>query len=263
MINLFGHPQFPVTLWKDRRGNPTFYPNYVLNKRNIYLKNFIFALKKLKVYEVIMIGLLLVITGIFLILFGIYIHLKSIRKNNNHISSEKKPSSNKKINNLINPELENLINIAVVDGVLTDNEKEMIFNKALKSGENIYLVEELLSKKLAKTSLNAETKIIDKIKESGDIFESFIVSKFDRKYFKLMEWAGDKYIDGIYAETTTNPDLVMCFSAGTTKKTFVVECKYRSKFRNGGVIWAGEHKIKNYQNYQDKKKIKVFVRFDI
>lgn len=80
--------------------------------------------------------------------------------------------------------------LAVADGVLTDNENKIIMNKAIEIGANITEVEKKLQIELAKMVDNVETKLIDKNKEKGDLFEGYVAIKFDKRYFKLKEWRG-------------------------------------------------------------------------
>jgi hypothetical protein len=100
-------------------------------------------------------------------------------------------------------------------------------------------------------------------KDKGNEFEKFIVQKFNKKYFKIMEWAGDKYINGIYAETSTQPDLRIKFSLYDIEKEFAVECKYRSYFYKGGIDWAKDNQRANYQNYSEAKGIVTFVAIGV
>ena len=60
-----------------------------------------------------------------------------------------------------------------------------------------------------------------------------MVAKFSKKYFKLKEWAGDKYVNGTYAETNFHPDLVFKFTLKGESKTFAVECKWRKELYKG------------------------------
>ncbi len=211
-----------------------------------------------------MIGIFIIIVVVISIVFGIAIHLKTKRLKTEKLNKSEnetiiQPSKNKEINQ----ELDNLIKIAVVDGVLTENEKKIIYSKAEELEIDKNIVEEYLNNEIEKTEGFAETRKIDKIKEAGNNFENFIVSKFDKKYFILKEWAGDKYINGIYAETTTNPDLVYCFKCLDVEMHFAVECKYRKEFSNNVLKWAKEHQIKNYVNFQEKNKIPVFVAIGV
>ena len=96
------------------------------------------------------------------------------------------------------------------------------------------------------------------LKEKGDEFEKFTVTKFDNRYFKILDWRGDKFVDGVYAESSKNPDLEIEFSHKNISKKFAVECKYRSKIYDE-VIITKQHKIDGYKNYSAKNKIPVFI----
>lgn len=100
-------------------------------------------------------------------------------------------------------------------------------------------------------------------KEKGNEFEKFVVTKFNKKYFKIMEWAGDKYVNGIYAETTTQPDLRIKFTLYDLEKEFAVECKYRSYYFKDGIDWAKDNQRNNYQNYSEAKGIITFVAIGV
>jgi hypothetical protein len=100
-------------------------------------------------------------------------------------------------------------------------------------------------------------------KKSGYDFEKFVVQKFDRKHFKVKEWAGDKYVEGIYAETTQHPDLLLELAAHDAKYLLSVECKWRKEFRNDFVEFANEAQLKRYQKFEEEKGIPVFVALGI
>lgn len=100
-------------------------------------------------------------------------------------------------------------------------------------------------------------------KQKGNEFEKFVVQKFNKKYFKIMEWTGDKYINGIYAETTTQPDLRIKFTLHDMEKEFAVECKYRSYYFKDGIDWAKDNQRNNYQNYSEAKGIITFVAIGV
>ncbi len=98
--------------------------------------------------------------------------------------------------------------------------------------------------------------------EKGQRFEKWIVKKFNPKYFKIKEWRSDKYVDGVYAESTLNPDLEIEFHMGKILELFAVECKWRKTFDQSqklGVEWASERQIQNYQKFSKDRGIPVFV----
>lgn len=156
-------------------------------------------------------------------------------------------------------ELKNLIKLAVADGVLTKNEKEIILEKAAEINIKTEIIEKQLSEELQKNLDNPETKLIDKQKEKGDLFEAFVASKFDKKYFTLKDWSGDKYIKGIYAETTIQPDLKLRFKLRNIERDFAIECKYRSNYYKNGIEWAKQNQLNNYRKFEQDYNIPVFI----
>ena len=107
--------------------------------------------------------------------------------------------------------------------------------------------------------VTASKNIDEENKKKGEDFEKFVVKKFDQKYFNIKEWASDKYVDGIYAESNQNPDLRLEFNHKQTKEEFSVECKYRSSLYNGMLEFAYPDQFKRYQQYEKSQKIPVFI----
>jgi len=99
----------------------------------------------------------------------------------------------------------------------------------------------------------------DQNKKNGNDFEEFITQKFTKKYFKLKEWAGDKYVNGIYAETTLNPDLLYEFSLKGETSMFAVECKWRKKLYKNSIEFASRDQLERYRKYEGKRNLPVFV----
>jgi hypothetical protein len=116
---------------------------------------------------------------------------------------------------------------------------------------------------IAEQNIDSETEIIDIHKKNGDDFEKFIIKKFPQKYFIVKEWAGDKYVDGIYAETTTNPDILLELTTKSDTAFVSVECKWRKEFKNGVVKFAYEAQLKRYQKYEKETGIPVFIALGI
>ena len=107
-----------------------------------------------------------------------------------------------------------------------------------------------------KTALSSE--------EKGLKFEGWVVRKFGRPPFKLMDWRGDKRVDGISAESATYPDMVVEFRLRDRHASFTVECKWRRAFLSGrkspaGIEWATSRQIENYQRFQQDRRMPVFV----
>jgi hypothetical protein len=160
-------------------------------------------------------------------------------------------------------ELEKAIEMAVADGVLTENEriliKQIATEKGLDYGEIIADVENLISN----SNADSETEIINYNKKNGADFEKFIVQKFDKKYYTIKEWAGDKYINGSYAKTTTQPDILLEFKLKQKSVQLSVECKWRKKLFKNGVDFAKSDQFERYKNFQKNRKIPVFIAIGI
>lgn len=203
---------------------------------------------------------ILIITGIIITGIGTILLVKSLK-----VSPEKNLLL--KVNKNENPgnesksreqELIELIYLAVADGVVTKNEKEIILKKAAEIGCCPDYTEKLLEAELLKRADNAETRIIDKMKEKGDAFEAFVASKFNKKFFSLKEWTGDKYINGIWSQSTRNPDLRFRFEKSNIIQDFAIECKYRTNVGEG-IEWARENQLEYYRNYEAENGIPVFI----
>lgn len=96
-------------------------------------------------------------------------------------------------------------------------------------------------------------------KAKGDAFESFVVKNFNPKYFTLMEWRSDKYVDGVYAVSNHFPDLEVRFKLKNENDTFAVECKYRSRFNDDQIEWTKDNQFDQYKEYALRLNIPVFV----
>lgn len=95
--------------------------------------------------------------------------------------------------------------------------------------------------------------------EKGRAFEEYVVSHFNKKYFTLKEWRGDKYYEGNYAESNRYPDMEYEFSLNDKIIPFAVECKWRSKFKNEQIQWATEEQADIYRKFEKEKDMPVFV----
>ncbi len=226
-----------------------------------------------------MTGTIFIILGIIVLGLGVILLLKSGYKKETklqNIKVEDETEEKEIIRTIQHPkrlenfdtetkkqELQNLIKIAVADGVLTKNEKEIIFEKATEINMQTEIVEKQLSEELQKKLDNPETKLIDKQKEKGDLFEAFVASKFDKKYFTLKDWSSDKYIKGIYAETTIQPDLKLRFKLRDIERDFAIECKYRSNYYKNGIEWAKQSQLNNYIKFEKKYNTPVFVAIGV
>lgn len=109
------------------------------------------------------------------------------------------------------------------------------------------------------TDENGTENGLTESEEKGRAFEEYVVSHFNKKYFTLKEWRGDKYYEGNYAESNRYPDMEYEFSLNDKIIPFAVECKWRSKFKNEQIQWATEEQADIYRKFEKEKDMPVFV----
>ncbi|MFI5457522.1 MAG: hypothetical protein ACHRXM_18930 [Isosphaerales bacterium] len=98
--------------------------------------------------------------------------------------------------------------------------------------------------------------------EKGIEFEKWVVAHLHRGFYTIKEWRGDKYVEGNYAETSSNPDLEVEFHMREIRKPFAIECKWRHDYEQGEkpyVDWASDRQIENYRGFAKARNMPVFV----
>jgi len=99
--------------------------------------------------------------------------------------------------------------------------------------------------------------------KKGHDFEDYIITLFNAKKFKLLEWRNSKQAsNGAFPLNNSYPDLEFIF-VGKKKYKFAVECKWRDKFQDGKIEWATKNKIKIYIQYQKQQRIPVFIAIGV
>ncbi len=121
--------------------------------------------------------------------------------------------------------LREMISMAAVDGIITPNEEIRIAQKARELSISSEDVETMLAEELQNVGIKPEVKLIDKLKEKGDQFEIYTLSKFNKKNFQLLFWAGDKHVSGNRALSNSDPDLKFLYKSASVEQEFAVECK--------------------------------------
>jgi hypothetical protein len=160
-------------------------------------------------------------------------------------------------------ELAKVIEMAVADGVLTGNERELIEQIAIEKELDYKQIIKDVENQIFNSDADSETAIIDYNKKNGDDFEKFIVQKFDKKFYTIKEWAGDKYINGTYAKTTPQPDILVEFKLRQESRQLSVECKWRKNLYKNGVEFAKQEQFERYKNFESEMKIPVFIAIGI
>ncbi len=160
-------------------------------------------------------------------------------------------------------EMERQIQAVTADGVFTKREKVHITKVAdsLKLDKEEVFTE--IKERLSANGDEAETEIVDQAKKKGDDFEKYIVKKFNQKLFTIKQWAGDKYVDGIYSEKTQQPDLIVEFKLNNYNEMFAVECKWRSDFNGGKINFSYNEQLERYKKYEKREKTNVYVALGV
>ena len=194
-------------------------------------------------------------TGIVLMIIGILVFVVGIILYN---------TSNKKSSVVDNgDELNKVVEMAIADGVLTSNERKIIKQIATEKELDYDKIIKDAEKQMSQLNTDSETELIDYKKKKGDDFEKFIVQKFDKKYFRIKEWAGDKYVNGIYADTTPQPDILLEFNLKQKTTKFSVECKWRQKLYKNGIEFAKKKQFERYKDFEKKQNHPVFIAIGI
>ncbi len=95
--------------------------------------------------------------------------------------------------------------------------------------------------------------------KKGTEFEQFVVQRFSKKYFTVKSWTGDKGVDGRYAESNKDPDLVMELKLHGKRYNFAVECKWRNSYYNQGIEFASTEQLERYRNYATTSSLDVYL----
>lgn len=154
--------------------------------------------------------------------------------------------------------LEEAIEVAVADGTLTQREETLLREKAKLAGKDpdeliLQLREDLLGME------DSETEIIDTRHRAGLNFEKYVVQKFNSKFFKINQWAGDKFVAGRYAETTLEPDIQFTLELNEGKFPLAIECKWRSETEKDFIRFAEDHQLKHYQEFEKRTGKPTFI----
>jgi len=110
--------------------------------------------------------------------------------------------------------------------------------------------------------------------DNGRVFEEFILNKFPKDKFNLIEWKSDKedhshLRQGFGSQRNTDdrkknmPDLQLELKLESEKYPFAVECKWRNDFWKGIIEWARDAQISSYQEFQVSKDIPVFIALGV
>ena len=213
-----------------------------------------------------MTGIILMVVGALVLSVGIFLYSTNskqsvIAPSNNEVAkvenSLKENSTTVALES--SNELGKIIEKAITDGFISASERELIKQSAISKGEDYVKVLDDLEKRIKLLENDSESDKIDPQYKKGLDFEKFIVQKFSSKYFKVKEWTGDKFVNGVYAETNQHPDLLMEFFGLKQNKEFAVECKWRQNSTKDGIPFSTNAQLDRYRDYAKKKNVPVFI----
>jgi len=99
--------------------------------------------------------------------------------------------------------------------------------------------------------------------DKGPAFEEFILNKFPKDTFNVVEWKHDKMLNGNFPDASKCPDLQLELKHPSEKYPFAVECKWRNDFWKGIIEWARDAQISSYQEFQTSKEMPVFIALGV
>lgn len=186
-----------------------------------------------------MLPISLIILGGILLLLGIILLIKS--------------------KSIKNESLTQAIAAVKADGILTPKEEKLIREIASAEGKDPELAIRQIKSELEESEEDSETELIDVNQKAGLDFEKFVVQKFDKKFFKIRNWAGDKFVDGRYADTTTQPDIQLSLILRGQSYPLAVECKWRSEPKGDFVRFANDGQLERYKAFEKQENYPVFI----
>ncbi|SDA90320.1 hypothetical protein SAMN03080617_03281 [Algoriphagus alkaliphilus] len=152
-----------------------------------------------------------------------------------------------------------MIQAVKADGILTPKEEKLILEIAITEGKDPEIAINKIKKELQESEEENETELIDLNQKAGLGFEKFVIQKFDKKYFKIRNWAGDKFVDGRYADTTTQPDFQLSLNLRGQSYPLAVECKWRSEPKGDYIRFANDGQLERYKAFAKQENYPVFI----
>ena len=158
-----------------------------------------------------------------------------------------------------NESLTQAIAAVKADGILTPKEEKLIREIAITEGKDPELAIRQIKSELEESEEDSEAELIDVNQKAGLDFEKFVVQKFDKKFFKIRNWAGDKFVDGRYADTTTQPDIQLSLILRGQSYPLAVECKWRSEPKGDFIRFANDGQLERYKAFEKQENYPVFI----
>ena len=155
--------------------------------------------------------------------------------------------------------IELLKKMAMADGVLSENEKN-VFRETLDLPESdMQILFEQIESELE--SVQSETEMIDWKRKNGLDFEKYIVRLLPDNY-KNLRWTGDKYAGGRYDERNKLQDIIFDMELNNAYSV-AIECKFRMSYFKDILFVARKEQLDRYREFQEKSDIPVFLAIGV
>lgn len=152
--------------------------------------------------------------------------------------------------------LNHLKQMAMADGVLTENEKKLFRQIIPMTDEEADELFRTIESELE--AVQSETEVIDWKRKNGYDFEKFIVSRCPAK-FEIKQWTSDKFVEGKYDAHNLDPDLLLEVVTSAHKYPIAIECKFHMGFVDDWVFVAREEQLERYRQFQEEHQYPVFI----
>ena len=155
--------------------------------------------------------------------------------------------------------IELLKKMAMADGVLSENEKN-VFRELLDLSESdMQTLFEQIESELE--SVQSETEVIDWKRKNGLDFEKYIVKHLPENY-KNLRWTGDKYVEGRYDERNKLPDVIFDIELNKVYSV-AIECKFKISYYKDCLLVVRKEQLDGYREFQEKSGIPVFLAIGV
>lgn len=151
------------------------------------------------------------------------------------------------------------------DGYISDNEKEKIVEFATCKNLPSQKIDTILKNMITTaSSIKPQVEMINWNRKNGLDFENYIVKmathKDTRSSYEIDFWSGDKCVDGCYAKSNCDPDVIIKVKLNYIERYFAIECKWRKSFNDQGYIEiAKPYQLKHYRKCQRQWHFPVFI----
>lgn len=153
---------------------------------------------------------------------------------------------------------QHLVAKEIAQGNITEADRELLHEVDLPDVLNCEAIVENLKKKVAAGYLIPKISA-DRLERNKD-FENFLLKKFDKRTFKILERNGlmDQVVD-TERQAVTRPALVFAIGKGEEPQRFGVECKWLAQNHEQGFVCSSKTVLARAKVFEREMNIPVFI----